>query len=106
MWPRPFESIQFLQIPLPREEQRFQSPLLVMKTITRVGFKGKTIIDFNQFEKFSTKNVSLKKYIDRYRYYFLIDCKINRDLVNFKKLKENLTLSNLTMATNRGVYDV
>ena len=43
------------------------------------------------------KNISLKKYIDRYRYYFLIDCKINRDLVNFKKLNENLILSNLTM---------
>ena len=65
--------------------------------MTRVGFKGKTIIDFNQFEKFSTKNISLKKYIDRYRYYFLIDCKINRDLVNLKKLKEYLILSNLTM---------
>lgn len=65
--------------------------------MTRAGFKGKTIIDFNQFEKFCTKNISLKKYIDRYRYYFLIDCKINRDLVNLNKLKENLIVSNLTM---------
>lgn len=64
--------------------------------MTRVGFKGKTIVDFNKFEIYSNKNKSLKKYIDRYRYYLIIDCKLNNDFKNLKKLKENLELSNLT----------
>ena len=64
--------------------------------MTKAGFKGKTIIDFNQFEVFIDKNKSLKKYLDRYRYYFLVDCKLNNDTENYKKLTKNLEFSNLT----------
>ncbi len=63
--------------------------------MTKIGFKGKALPDFNQFEEIAKNNESLKRYLDTYRYYFLSQCRINNDLVNFKLMSKHLDQNNL-----------
>ena len=63
--------------------------------LTQVGFKGKRIPDFDQFEMYSDQHPTLKKYLDTKRYYFIILCRIANDQPNLTLLKKQLDVSNL-----------
>ena len=67
----------------------------IPEQMTKVGFKGKTLPDFNQFEDIVKNNKSLKRYLDTYRYYFLSQCRVNNDVVNFDLMSKNLDQNNL-----------
>ena len=69
----------------------------IPEQMTKVGFKGKTLPDFNQFEDIAKNNKSLKRYLDTYRYYFLSQCRVNNDVVNFDLMSKNLNQNNLTI---------
>ncbi|GAA4885963.1 glycosyltransferase family 2 protein [Flaviramulus aquimarinus] len=79
----------------------FNSPLVTIllnipDQITRSGIKGKTIPDLNKYEKYCINNVSLKKYLDFYRYTFLIQYKLCNDSKNYKSILEKIDINNLT----------
>ena len=63
--------------------------------LTQVGFKGKRIPNFDQFEMHSDQHPTLKKYLDTKRYYFIILCRIANDQPNLTLLKKQLDVSNL-----------
>jgi glycosyltransferase involved in cell wall biosynthesis len=58
--------------------------------ITNTGFKDKKIPDLNSYEHFATGNKSLKKYLDINRYIFANNYKREKDLVNFRILKNGI----------------
>ena len=64
--------------------------------MTKVGFKNKSLPELDQYESQSKTHKNLKKYLDINRYYFLIQCKINNDSLNAKKMRLQLNTSNLT----------
>lgn len=67
----------------------------VPNQMTNVGFKGKTIPDFDCFETAASTNPSLKKYLDFNRYFLIISAKLTRDKLNYSKLIKRLDVSNL-----------
>lgn len=69
--------------------------LNIPNQMTQIGFKDKRLPDFDQFEKYTSKQSSLKKYLDTKRYYLLIECRLSNDKTNYLDLKKNLKLSNL-----------
>ena len=69
--------------------------LAIPNQMTQVGFKGKRLPDFDQFEKYSSKKRALKKYLDTKRYFLLILCRLSNDTKNYLILRKNLNLSNL-----------
>lgn len=69
--------------------------LSIPNQMTHVGFKGKRLPDFDQFENYTSEQKSLKKYLDTKRYFLLIQCKLSNDKTNYIALRKNLKLSNL-----------
>jgi glycosyltransferase involved in cell wall biosynthesis len=69
--------------------------LNIPNQITQLGFKGKRLPDFDQFEKYTSQKNSLKKYIDTKRYFLLIQCRMLNDKENYLILRKSLNLSNL-----------
>ena len=63
--------------------------------MTQVGFKGKRLPDFDQFEVHTGHHPTLKKYLDTKRYYLSILCRISNDQENLTLLKKQLDVSNL-----------
>lgn len=62
--------------------------------ITKIGLYGKRLPNFDKFCEIN--ELSLKQYIDTYKYYFLIDCRLTNDIENFNALITHLNLKNLT----------
>ena len=69
--------------------------LAIPNQMTRVGFKGKRLPNFDQFEQYSSEQKSLKKYLDTKRYFLLIQCRLSNDKTNYIALRKNLKISNL-----------
>jgi|GEM_PF-3234342 len=63
--------------------------------MTQVGFKGKRLPNFDEFEVFTEQHFNLKKYLDTKRYYLSILCRISNDQENLTLLKKQLDVSNL-----------
>ena len=69
--------------------------LSIPNQMTHVGFKGKRLPDFDQFEQYTSEQKFLKKYLDTKRYFLLIQCRLSNDKTNYIALRKNLKLSNL-----------
>ncbi len=65
--------------------------------ITSSGIKGKIIPDLDLYENAAAKNYSLKKYLDFYRYTFLIQYKLCGNTQKEKLLLKKIDLKNLTL---------
>jgi len=63
--------------------------------MTKAGFKGKKLPNFDQFEEHTDRHPTLKKYLDINRYYLIILCRISNDQQNLNLLKKQLDVSNL-----------
>tara|TARA_B110000046_G_scaffold46963_1_gene52066 strand:+ start:5753 stop:6694 length:942 start_codon:yes stop_codon:yes gene_type:complete len=63
--------------------------------MTQVGFKGKRLPNFDQFEVHTGQHTTLKKYLDTKRYYLSILCRISNDQQNLTLLRKQLNVSNL-----------
>lgn len=59
--------------------------------ITNNGFWGKTIPDYDKYEKFSKENKNLKKFLDINRYMMANCYKKQNDFTNFYKLKNSIS---------------
>ncbi|MFV0541268.1 MAG: glycosyltransferase family 2 protein [Aestuariibaculum sp.] len=64
--------------------------------MTKVGFKGKRLPNFDKFEEIAKSNIQLKQFLDTYRYYFLIDSRLTNDTLHLNALKKHLNLNHLT----------
>ena len=69
--------------------------LNIPNQMTQLGFKGKRLLDFDQFEKYTGQYPALKKYLDTQRYYLIILCRVSNDQPNLTLLKKQLDVSNL-----------
>lgn len=65
--------------------------------ITGTGITKKSIPDLDIYEEHAKQNKSLKKYIDFYRFTFLIQYKLENDFNNYKKLLQKIDSANLTI---------
>ena len=65
--------------------------------ITGSGIQNKTIPNLDLYEEVSKTNSSLKKYLDFYRFTFLIQYRLENDFNNSKLLLSKIDLKNLTL---------
>ena len=65
--------------------------------MTQIGFKGKRIPNLDIYENEASTNISLKKFLDYNRYFFMIPSRLSGDEANYKLMSKNLDINNLTL---------
>ena len=71
---------------------RFEVP----NQMTRTTIANKTLPDLNQYEELALSNLSLKKYLDLYRYIFAILYRLENAIPQQQKMLEKIDYNNLT----------
>ncbi|MEL0652612.1 glycosyltransferase family 2 protein [Algibacter sp. TI.3.09] len=65
--------------------------------ITKGGVNKKTLPDLDKYEKSNPKNLSLKKYLDFYRYFYASQYKLEKNRIKFKTLTKQIDFKNLSL---------
>ena len=65
--------------------------------ITKGSVNNKTLPDLDKYEKGNPKNLSLKKYLDFYRYFYASQYKLEKNKKKFKSLIKKIDFENLSL---------